>query len=379
MRTDDEIIEIVNDFNYMLLDKYRKNGKLRVIVETLEGYKADVSFSDLMVGNGRFNLFDISNPYTLKNISLWLQLNDKDFKLDENNFYIKAKNKLKFYCYKCENYFICSWAQIQSGQNCAVCSGKQIAETTSLAYLRPDLIEEWSSRNRISPSNITLHSDKNIFWKCKVCEYEWNAKVNDRSKGNGCPSCSGRVASDKNRLSITNPSIAAEWHPIKNNNLTSKDVSFGSDKKVWWLCSKCSNEWFAQIHGRVNGSGCPKCALLQIESKVATQLKEYILKNYNAETEYKILRNSKTNYYLPFDIYIHNNIYIEIHGIQHYKFSTLFYKNQEEFKYRQYLDLIKKEFAEQNGIYIEIDLRKIKNVEDAIQYIENILINGNLK
>ena len=32
------------------------------------------------------------------------------------------------------------------------------------------------------------------------------------------------------------------------------------DKKVWWKCSKCGNEWPAKIKKRVAGSGCEKCA-----------------------------------------------------------------------------------------------------------------------
>lgn len=36
---------------------------------------------------------------------------------------------------------------------------------------------------------------------------------------------------------------------------------------------------------------------------------------------------------------------------------------------------LKKQHAERNGIYIEVDLRKIKTVEDAICYIESIMNN----
>ena len=34
------------------------------------------------------------------------------------------------------------------------------------------------------------------------------------------------------------PEIAKEWHPAKNRNLTPKDVTYGSYKKVWWQCPK---------------------------------------------------------------------------------------------------------------------------------------------
>ena len=30
------------------------------------------------------------------------------------------------------------------------------------------------------------------------------------------------------------PHLVKEWHPTKNGDLTPKDVTYGSNKKVWW-------------------------------------------------------------------------------------------------------------------------------------------------
>ena len=40
--------------------------------------------------------------------------------------------------------------------------------------------------------------------------------------------------------------LAKEWHPTKNSSLTPKDVTAGSNKKVWWQCSR-GHEWEAGI------------------------------------------------------------------------------------------------------------------------------------
>ena len=37
---------------------------------------------------------------------------------------------------------------------------------------------------------------------------------------------------DKNRLSIVRPDLAAEWHPTKNGRLSPEDISYGSKKKI---------------------------------------------------------------------------------------------------------------------------------------------------
>lgn len=62
-----------------------------------------------------------------------------------------------------------------------------------------------------------------------------------------------------NDLSTTNPGLAKEWNYIKNGNLTPKDITSGSSKKVWWICSE-GHEWQATICSRNNGNGCPYCS-----------------------------------------------------------------------------------------------------------------------
>jgi hypothetical protein len=121
------------------------------------------------------------------------------------------------------------------------------------------------------------------------------------------------------------------------------------------------------ITGNTRSCGCQK------ESYTSSELKKYFIEEYGATPEYKILKNTSTGFYLPYDIYIENkNIFIEIQGLQHYN-SNHFNQTSKEFKYQQYKDKIKKIFAEENGTFIEIDLRQNKTVEEWIKYIENII------
>ena len=63
----------------------------------------------------------------------------------------------------------------------------------------------------------------------------------------------------KNNLMAANPHLAKEWHPKKNGSLTSKDVTTGSGKKIWWQCNK-GHEWQAVVRNRSSGNGCPYCS-----------------------------------------------------------------------------------------------------------------------
>jgi hypothetical protein len=68
----------------------------------------------------------------------------------------------------------------------------------------------------------------------------------------------GKVTPEYN-LAVIHPKVAKEWHKTKNNSLTSKDVTPGSQKKVWWQCNK-NHEWEAIVGSRSKGNGCPECA-----------------------------------------------------------------------------------------------------------------------
>ena len=63
-----------------------------------------------------------------------------------------------------------------------------------------------------------------------------------------------------NDLKSKFPEIAAEWHPIKNNDLMPDNIVYGSNKDVWWMCEN-KHEWHTRIVKRTaRGHGCPYCS-----------------------------------------------------------------------------------------------------------------------
>ncbi len=378
-RSENDIEEIVLDMGYKLLEIYF-NGMQRVVILDKRGYKYDTELHNLMAGY-KPRVVRTTNPFSLENISLWIKLNNRNFKLVESGEYFGNRKSLKLYCNKCKEIFNSNWFQISHGYGCAICEGIQIGERNSFEYLQPELAKEWSSKNKILPSELSANSSKKILWECSKCKYEWCTSVNKRNIGSGCPACSGRVLTDRNRLSIIHPKISSEWHSSKNGNLKPYDILSGTEKKAWWICSECGYEWESSVKSRtMSKRGCPSCADKQKESKSATKIREYLKNFYNIIEEYRILKNPKTGRYLSFDIYLPDkNVFIEIHGEQHYKLGGIHRMNskrkgtspEEEFKYQKYRDKIKKVFAKQNGIYIEIDAREELDFENIINLIEN--------
>lgn len=131
----------------------------------------------------------------------------------------------------------------------------------------PHLVEEWDyQKNENPPDDYSYGSMEKVWWKCKKCGNQWQATVASRVNGTGCPPCSYKEGGRKQRvpkpgrslLDIV-PEVCQEWHPTKNGDLKPSDVNAGTNRKVWWLCSICGNEWECSPSNRKNGNGCPAC------------------------------------------------------------------------------------------------------------------------
>ena len=147
------------------------------------------------------------------------------------------------------------------GISCPYCSRKKAIKCfNDLNTINPELASEWhpTKNGGLTPDMVMPGSGKKVWWQCSK-KHEWQATIKNRSKGNGCPYCSGsRTLKGFNDLATMNPVLASEWHPTKNNGLTPDMVTAHSGKKVWWLC-KCGHEWQARIADRSKGHGCPRC------------------------------------------------------------------------------------------------------------------------
>jgi len=148
----------------------------------------------------------------------------------------------------------------KSNSGCPYCSGRLASNDNNLNILFPKIAAEWHpEKNSKTSSDYTGGSKKKVWWICNK-EHEWLSTILNRTlSGSRCPYCAGKAACDDNSLAILFPKIAAEWHPTRNLK-TPKDYTFGSAKKVWWLCKK-GHEWKAAIGSRTaTKCRCPYCA-----------------------------------------------------------------------------------------------------------------------
>ena len=65
------------------------------------------------------------------------------------------------------------------GSKCPYCSGiLTLRGFNDFQTLHPELAAEWSERNAaLTPDKINERSQKNVWWRCRACGYEWRAVV----------------------------------------------------------------------------------------------------------------------------------------------------------------------------------------------------------
>lgn len=147
---------------------------------------------------------------------------------------------------------------------CPICAGQRILiGFNDLLTACPSVGRQWhpTKNGDLLPTDVMAGTSKKVWW-LGSCGHEWEANIKDRTgKGAGCAVCAGWVVLvGFNDLATTNPLVARQWHPVKNGVWLPTQVTGGSDKKAWWLCT-AGHEWEAVIKSRTGiGAGCPDCA-----------------------------------------------------------------------------------------------------------------------
>ena len=202
-----------------------------------------------------------------------------------------------------------------------------------------------------------IHGEQTILW-------------NNFKRGAGCRKCADAQNSIKQRTDFS--IVKQDFENCGYKLITREDEYKNCKQKLRYLCPKHGEQEITLDNLR-RGKRCRLCSAELVESRLATQLKEYCKKKYpDTITEYKVLKNPETGRWLPYDIYIPSKqIYCEVMGIQHYDKNNSWFKTEENFWKQWYRDDLKETYAAQHGRYVEIDMRTIHTLEQAIDILEN--------
>lgn len=295
-----------------------------------------------------------------------------------------SSEKLTKICDRCKtklktNYFaILKQRKNNNGEDiCKTCSIRmraiEKAKNNSLKLKCPNVANEFvrfinEDYKDYTTYMINFTSNQLVLWKCsnEICKYEWEAKISDRTKkSSGCPSCWGRIVSDKNRLSLFFPELIEEWNYSKNGNLTPNDFTYSSHKRVWWIC-EYDHEWETPVYSRtITKANCPICSESKGEKRIREWL-EFNNINFTPQQIYPNL-NGLGGKPLSYDFYLTElNILIEYQGEFHdgsgnNNYTKLNLETQQEHDRR------KRNYSEQHNIeLLEIWYWDFENIEKIL-------------
>jgi len=239
---------------------------------------------------------------------------------------------------------------------------------------------------------------KNLILKylCPIHGEIYNDKIdNFVARGCKCLECIHDEASKKHNISLKKPyrtrkTSAPDYvHPLRmshdqfmeklnyiNTDIKVLETYTKSDIKITVKCLICGHIYKVMPSKLLAGRRCPSCAASRNESACASHLKEYCKEKYpDTKWEYKIIKNPLTGYWLSYDIYIPKfKLFCEVMGSQHYDYAADWHSSYDTFLKTQERDQIKKNYAIQNGYYLDIDLRVYKDFKSA-----KALLNKKLK
>ena len=211
--------------------------------------------------------------------AMWSNKNKKS----ASEIAVKCNKKAIFVCPDCGEEFeakiehvVCSVSNGNTG--CPVCRGLRVAPgINDLASQCPKAAAMWSSKNKLSASEVAAKSGKIAFFVCPDCGHEFETDVIHAVRSvsggtTGCPVCAGRkIVPGINDLTSQCPEAAAMWS--SKNKLSASEVAVKSNKKAFFKCRDCGQEFEATIQNVVrsviNGTtGCPVCAGLKVVSSI---------------------------------------------------------------------------------------------------------------
>lgn len=92
-----------------------------------------------------------------------------------------GSNKVVWWKGSCGHEWQTSVKARSKGEKCPICSGtRAVVGINDLSTLKPGLASEWSKKNEIKPTEVTVDSHKKVIWKCRL-GHEWTASVKSRS------------------------------------------------------------------------------------------------------------------------------------------------------------------------------------------------------
>lgn len=222
------------------------------------------------LGKGRPGVHRLSGkPLSITHPSLIIQWNDSRFSPDSVSF--GSSIPVDWKCEVCDHCWHTSPnARITKSRvsGCPVCTSGSLHSDrrNSLLNTHPDIAKDFhpTKNTDFTVNEIVAGTNKKIWWKCHICDYEWKASGNHRTnKGRNCKACNNQALKpDKsNSLAMAFPNLEKDFDYEKNVDISPFELTQSSVSKIWWKCQICEHSWNGRVsHRTFTGAGCPSCS-----------------------------------------------------------------------------------------------------------------------
>ena len=181
---------------------------------------------------------------------------------------------------------------------------------------------------------------------------------------NGCSKCAGKHKLDKLGFMTTSKEI-------HNDSYIYDEVKYINNKTKVKIICKTHGEFEQTPNHHMRGIGCPICK----SSKGELEIKRILeINDIGYKRQFKFDNLSyKSKLIFDFAIFDKNNnlkYLIEYNGIQHYKRSSIFHKDEKDFKLSKIRDRLKRKYCSKYNISLLI-IKYNENISNKLKKIIN--------
>ncbi len=140
--------------------------------------------------------------------------------------------------------------------DCEYCYNRSFAASNRLV--------NWSDRNNKSPREIFLRTNRKYWFNCDKCPHEFEASLCNIFIGRWCPYCSSKkLCNDEQCKHCFDKSFSSHekskyWS--NKNDVSSREVFLGSEKRFWFNCDKCPHDFNIRLASVNRGNWCSYCS-----------------------------------------------------------------------------------------------------------------------